>query len=408
VIGNPPYIFGRDWKSLGIKNDIKLYFGKKYKTCSYQLDMFSIFMEKASDLCSNNGFIGQIVPNVWLTNKYSNKTRSYILSQANKLTLLIPPAYCFQKQTVDTIVYIYQKNSKPGNDFKIKSMKDGNIIDFAKHNLIDYIDGIRPISTTIDNISILLISNIYNNYPQLKCFADITRGVHPYRVGGYGVTAFGTGYQIERDVKERPYNSEIKKENFREFIYGRDLKRFTQPTAKEYIKYGPWLAEPRDPKFFENERIYSRKILSNRLVVTIEKKNSIADQQVYITLPKNILKVCYLAGLLGSRLIAFFIRRFFNEEQDLFPQIKVTQLKSIPIKPIDFADPADLARHDRMVALVQRMLELNKQAAEAALPFDRERWRRQIEATDREIDALVYELYGLSEEEIKLLEESQA
>ncbi len=57
-----------------------------------------------------------------------------------------------------------------------------------------------------------------------------------------------------------------------------------------------------------------------------------------------------------------------------------------------------------MVALVERMLDLHKQLSAATLPYDRERLRRQIEATDREIDDLVYELYDLTDEEIKLVE----
>ena len=56
VIGNPPYIFGRDWKALGIKDDVKLYLGKTYRSCSYQLDMFSIFMEKAAISMFVSGF----------------------------------------------------------------------------------------------------------------------------------------------------------------------------------------------------------------------------------------------------------------------------------------------------------------------------------------------------------------
>ena len=290
-------------------------------------------------MCAINGFIGQIVPNVWLTNKYSDSTRSFILNQANDLIFISTPEYCFQKQTVDTIVYTYQKSNSNGEYFQIKLMKNGNIVDISKNNVADYIGGNRPISTTIDDTNYYLISKIIENNPQLKHYADITRGVHSYRIGGYGITAFGNGYQSDRDVKERPYHSKTKEENYREFIYGRDLKRFISPKAKEYILYGPWLAEPRKPEFFENDRIYSRKILSDRLVVTIEKKDSIADQQVYITLPKNILNVHYVAGLLGSRVIAFFIKKFFNEEDDLFPQIKVTQLKSIPIRPIDFPTP---------------------------------------------------------------------
>jgi hypothetical protein len=57
------------------------------------------------------------------------------------------------------------------------------------------------------------------------------------------------------------------------------------------------------------------------------------------------------------------------------------------------------------VALVERMLELHKQVAAASLPHDRDRLRRQIDAADREIDHLVYELYGLTDEDIKLVEE---
>jgi len=60
-------------------------------------------------------------------------------------------------------------------------------------------------------------------------------------------------------------------------------------------------------------------------------------------------------------------------------------------------------RHDRMVALVERMLELHKRRAAARTPADRELYQRQIEATDREIDRLVYELYGLTEEEVAVV-----
>ena len=63
----------------------------------------------------------------------------------------------------------------------------------------------------------------------------------------------------------------------------------------------------------------------------------------------------------------------------------------LPIRPINFSDPADVARHDRMVSLVEQMLELHKRLA-AASQADREMYQRQIDATDREIDRLVYEL----------------
>ena len=66
--------------------------------------------------------------------------------------------------------------------------------------------------------------------------------------------------------------------------------------------------------------------------------------------------------------------------------------------------PADIARHDRMVSLVTQMLDLNKKLQEARLEQEKTMLSRQIEATDASIDKLVYELYGLTEEEIKIVE----
>ncbi len=79
-------------------------------------------------------------------------------------------------------------------------------------------------------------------------------------------------------------------------------------------------------------------------------------------------------------------------------------MKPFPIRTINFDDPDDVARHDKMVKLVERMLKLHKDLPDAKTPGEETRIQRQIDATDREIDRLVYELYGLSEEEIGIVE----
>jgi type II restriction/modification system DNA methylase subunit YeeA len=61
-------------------------------------------------------------------------------------------------------------------------------------------------------------------------------------------------------------------------------------------------------------------------------------------------------------------------------------------------------RHDRMVSLVEKMLELHKKLQKAKTPHDKELIERRIKSTDKEIDALVYELYGLTDEEIRIVE----
>ena len=79
-------------------------------------------------------------------------------------------------------------------------------------------------------------------------------------------------------------------------------------------------------------------------------------------------------------------------------------IEPLPIRTINFDAPADVGRHDKMVALVERMLALHRKLTAATIPADKELYQRQIETTDRQIDALVYELYGLTEEEIAIVE----
>ena len=81
-------------------------------------------------------------------------------------------------------------------------------------------------------------------------------------------------------------------------------------------------------------------------------------------------------------------------------------MSPLPIRTIDASNPADVARHSSMVSLVDQMLELHKQHAAARTSHEKTAIQRQIEATDGQIDRLVYELYGLTEEEIGIVEEA--
>ena len=91
-----------------------------------------------------------------------------------------------------------------------------------------------------------------------------------------------------------------------------------------------------------------------------------------------------------------------------FPKIVLKETRNLPIRPINFSDPSDKARHDKMVELVGRMLEMNKQKHSGKLaPSQVERVDREIaatNATNAEIDNLVYELYSITDEERGVIE----
>ena len=94
----------------------------------------------------------------------------------------------------------------------------------------------------------------------------------------------------------------------------------------------------------------------------------------------------------------------FSDFKTSFPQVTIFSLSQLPIRPINFSDPAEKAQHDKMVSLVETMLELHKRLASAKTPQEKEMLSRQIKSTDGAIDRLVYGLYGLTEEEVKIVE----
>jgi hypothetical protein len=113
----------------------------------------------------------------------------------------------------------------------------------------------------------------------------------------------------------------------------------------------------------------------------------------------------YILGVLNSSVTWFYISSISSVFRGGFYVFATDPLVYIPIPRIDFSDPGDVERHDRMVALVNSMLELNRRLHSGGLStHEKSVIERRIAATDREIDALVYDLYNLTEDEIRIVE----
>jgi hypothetical protein len=118
----------------------------------------------------------------------------------------------------------------------------------------------------------------------------------------------------------------------------------------------------------------------------------------------------YLLGILNSRVFWFSIGNIsipFGTRAGQYRYRLIYQyMKKVPIRAIDPLDRKDKSRHDKMVSLVQRMLDLHKRLQDRNTGHERTLLERQIASTDEEIDHLVYELYGLTDEEIAIVEEN--
>jgi len=130
------------------------------------------------------------------------------------------------------------------------------------------------------------------------------------------------------------------------------------------------------------------------------------NTKVYSLLPSNSSKenINYFLGILNSKILWWYLSNTGYTLRGGYFTFKTNYLKDFPIRTINFSDPTDIARHDKMVSLVERMLDLNKRLPEARTDQEQTIVKRQIAATDKEIDELVYELYGLTDEERKIVE----
>jgi hypothetical protein len=232
--------------------------------------------------------------------------------------------------------------------------------------------------------------------------AAVKAGVKMYERGQ------GTPPQTAETMKVRPFSTIGKcPHGWRPLYRGEDISRYEIASPREFVNYGPWLAAPRSPDLFVSPKLLMRRT-DDRLLASIDKDSAICVNSCHvIKLNRSStaqLSGLYVLGLLNSKLL----QRVFELQnpqmvEKVFAEIKVIYVERLPIRAIDMNN-RDKARHDRMVDLVERMLDLHKQFAAAKTAHSKTNLQRQIDATDVEIDKLVYELYELTPDEIKIVE----
>jgi len=113
----------------------------------------------------------------------------------------------------------------------------------------------------------------------------------------------------------------------------------------------------------------------------------------------------FILSVVNSRLLSwYFCQINLVARRDDFPKTIIKQTRELPFPSIEISGKADKIRRDRLINLVDAMLALNDKSVASKSEAQKGMIRRQTDATDREIYRLVYELYGLTEDEIKIVE----
>jgi len=143
-------------------------------------------------------------------------------------------------------------------------------------------------------------------------------------------------------------------------------------------------------------------------IIAAYDENKFYAQQTLHVINEKHHSLKYLLGILNSSLMTFFAREsgiiLFGEKKR--PQIRTKALSTVPICVIDPSNKNDQELHDRIIHSAELMLALQQRSTGARTEHDKTIIQRQIDATDKQIDQLVYELYGLTDEEIKIVEEA--
>lgn len=353
VVGNPPYRGGRH-RSLPAEDDL---YRRTFEVAEYQLDPYALFLELALTALAPGGRLAMVVPNAWMSNLKAKRLRR-LLVEAHEITEIVElPPEIFDAG-VETVALHLIAEGQPTSASPVRSIP---VLGWAEGALdgppslqgrltpdLDHPEAPIPLSRDPQTADLLVRSRQWR--ATFGDVAEITRGVNPYHRATH----------TPEQIAERVHHADGPTEGYVPELRGRDLGAYRLWWSGRYwIHYGPWLKEPRDPRFFEGPRLLVRKVFGDTLCAAYTEDPLICDQSVYIArlIEGQPWPAGALLAMVSSEVVATLLRARHQEHDRLFPQLKLAELRGLPLPPIDPRDPA-------LAALGQKALAL--QALEAA------------------------------------------
>ena len=398
VIGNPPY-------GAVYSDNVKSYLSTKFDLPIPIADTYLMFIKNSINISKLYALLSFIVPTSWLYMTQYIIFRKYFLNNSRINELLLFRKSVFMNVTVETCIVNFD-NQIPNkhSEYNYKEVFDEPSKFMAIENKAFQIDVINKQDMNLiltDSFTENIFTNLRNNNPQLKELALIVCGLTPYRLGK------GKPPQTESIVKQRLFDSDFKKDDsYRQYLMGRDFVKYSFQIQKErWLSYGDWLAEPRYKAPFNDAQKIIVRQTSDSIIAHLDTNKFISLKNVHnIRITDPNITYEYLLGVLNSSLIDWWYKKLIPEKGRVFAEVKVVNLEKLPIRIIDFESEVEKQINNNLISSVQTMLRLNKDLQYATLPEQKEQLKARIEYTDKKIDRLVYQLYDLTEDEIKIVE----
>ncbi len=405
VIGNPPWV---DIK--GHLQELVRYYFNRFHTTENRINLYSIFIERGLSILSRNGIFGFVIPNSILYQSSYEKIRKHILSNFSIDNIVRLPDNVFQSVKAEAIILTISRN--PVKTECILYERTDTISQITNSNckerkLIDSKLWLKNESFVFDIFSnkkeVDILRKIEKNKTKLSSLCDFTLGLTPYdKYKGH----------TQKQIQERVFHSTTKKDKtFKPLLEGADVRRYSVIwSQKEYISYGNWLGAPRDRRFFTVPRILIRQIISGnplRIYAGYTEEELYNTQSIFniISKDENKLNTKYLLALLNSNLINFYhSHKYLDLSKNLFQKILIRNCKNFPIKTINNKNEEDVRKQNVIIQFVDKLLHLNQEIQHITLESKRQLVQGKIDYCENKINHLVYQLYELTDEEIKMVE----
>ncbi len=446
IIGNPPYV---DVKIL--PDSIKKILIDKYKSASNRFDLYIPFIERSFSLINQNGIISFIMPTMFLIRDYGIGIRNVIKNKSYiKEIIHFGTNQIFENAMNYVGIFSFIKNE----------LENTNIIKYIDCNFSpDEIAKVLNGEHVFDKKYLKYTNNKenYNNKewhllskPEEKIFCTFNKykplveylefaseGIHSgkdevFFINDNSLFSEGIVYKLAKGKDVHRYENVDVKEFKQYVIYPYDLNtgevisenelKNNYRLVYEYLKnsreklkgrpyfdrsskkwYELWC--PRNPSLYIKPKIIGPEITNCGNFTLSLTPLFINNKLKSLVLKNNVNeKIEYILGLLNSKLLVYLHKLIAPPKGNNYFEVKTTILSKLPIKSIDFKDSNEKEKHDNIVLLVNQMINVKKELSLSKSEADKSINNQKIAIIDNKIDELVYELYEISDEEIKFID----
>ena len=382
VIGNPPY-------GVSIKDDYRKAVVTSWGNVP-DYEIYYYFIVLAAPLLKEKGIMSYIIPNTFLFNTFAKHFREMLVEKWNVLEILDCTKFpIFESAVVRNAINLFQKDSEGSKQVGYRNTE--NVTSFS-----DLLEREREFMTVESLLamnqnwglayflptSIRNVVNLISSSPLAvkDVFPEISQGLIAYdKYKG----------QSEEIIKSRAYHSFVYKDGLKKWLWGEDVTRYNLTwNGKEYIDYCNGIANPRNPSFFVGKRMLVREITNPSIFAALIEIEAYNDPSIIIVKESRDYPIEILVGIMNSKLATFF---HFNHSpkatKGAFPKILVQDIKEFPLPKVNSDERKILMRLVDDVTTIKK----GKSIAETS-------------ALENQIDFLVYHLYGLTYDEVLIVD----